>query len=296
MQEITKGSGEKIPIQNSRGTTPYLREGNSHFKSGLEGLEQPNSRYDLKERNLSRDYSDANISYQGSYLVATNGANGDLIVTRRGKSRGGRQKFRASSTQTPYGNKTSVSVDKETQMTPQKTNTPLKEIVSKETEGMVVLSVKTGTKRKQKRRLFEYDKARLHPPAPRMTEEEMLRRGPMCKDCHKGHCGQVCPCNKCGWIHPHHGCLDRPFTPEEIPTITEVPPEDSETKEIQLTVQIKGKHWCWLCKSHGPERVCPRKDEIGTEYGKQRLKELLQEMVKSEEKSKLKEGMVKYQK
>ena len=34
-------------------------------------------------------------------------------------------------------------------MTPQKANTPLKEIVSKETEGTVVLSVKTGTKRKK---------------------------------------------------------------------------------------------------------------------------------------------------
>ena len=132
--------------------------------------------------------------------------------------------------------------------------------------------------------MFEYDKARLHPPVPGMTEEEMFRRGPMCKDCHKEHYGQMCPCNICGWIH---GCLDRPFTPEEIPTITEVPPEDSETKEINLTVPIKGKHWCWLCKSHGPEEVCPRKDEVSTEYGRQRLKELLQEMVKSEEKSKL---------
>ena len=189
VQKITKGSGEKVAIQNSRGTAPYLREENSHFKSGWEGLEQPNSRFDLKGRNLSWDDCDANISYKGSYLAATNGSNGDLIVTRRGKSRRGRQKFRASSTQTPYGNKTSVSVDKETQMTPQKANTPLKEIVSKETEGTVVLSVKTGTKRKKKRRLFEYDKARLHPPVPGMTEEEMLRRGPMCKDCNKEHYG-----------------------------------------------------------------------------------------------------------
>ena len=147
-----------IPIQNSRDTAPYLRRGNSHFKSGWEGLEQPNGRYDLKGRDLSWDYSDANISYEGSYLVATSGSNGDLMVTRRGKSRGGRQKFRASSTQTPYGNKTSVSVDKETQMTPQKANTPLKEIISKETDGTVVLSVKTSTKRKKKKRLVEYDK------------------------------------------------------------------------------------------------------------------------------------------
>ena len=77
-------------MQNSRGTVPYLRGGNSCFKTGWEGLEQSNSRYDLKGRDLSWDYSDANISYEGSYLVATNGSNGDLIVTRRGKSRGGR--------------------------------------------------------------------------------------------------------------------------------------------------------------------------------------------------------------
>ena len=170
-------------------------------------------------------------------------------------------------------------------MTPQKTNTPIRETISKGTDGTVVLSVKTGTKRKKKKKLVEYDKARLHPPVPGMTEEEMLRKGPMCKDCHKEHYGQVCPCSKCGWIHPHHGCLDRPFTPEEIPTITEVPPEDSETKEIKLTVPIKSKCWCWLCKSHGPEEVCPRKDGASTEYGRQRCKELLQEMVKAEEKS-----------
>ena len=90
--------------------------------------------------------------------------------------------------------------------------------------------------------------------------EEMLKTGPVCKDCHKEHYGQVCLCNKCRWTHPHHGCLDRPYTPEDIPTVTEVPPEDSKTKEIKLTVPIKGKHWCWLCKSHGPEEVCPRKD------------------------------------
>ena len=129
VQEITKGNEEVIPIQNSRDTAPYLRGENSHFKSGWEGLEQPNGRYDLKGRDLSWDYSDANISYEGSYLVATSGSNGDVIVTRRGKSRGGRQIFRANSTQTPHGNKTSVSVDKETQMTPQKANTPLKETI-----------------------------------------------------------------------------------------------------------------------------------------------------------------------
>ena len=78
-------------MQNSRDIAPYLRGGNSHFKSGWGGLEQPNGRYDLKGRDLSWDYSDANISYEGGYLVATSGSNGNVIVTRRGKSRGGRQ-------------------------------------------------------------------------------------------------------------------------------------------------------------------------------------------------------------
>ena len=53
VQEITKGNRGKVPIRNSRGTTPYLRGRNSHFKPGWEGLEQPNSRYDLKGRYLS---------------------------------------------------------------------------------------------------------------------------------------------------------------------------------------------------------------------------------------------------
>ena len=47
---------------------------------------------------------------------------------------------------------------------------------------------------------------------------------------------------------------NKPFTPEEIPTIIEVPPENSQIKEIKLTVPTKGEHWCWLCKSHGPEK------------------------------------------
>ena len=207
----------------------------------------------------------------------------NITTGTREKPKGSKQRLKTSSTQTPYGNKTSVSDDKETQITPQKANTPLRETMTKKTEGTVIRSVKIGPKKKRKRKLVEYDKARIYPPELGMTEEEMLRRGPMCKDCHKGHFGQVCPCNKCGWIHPHRGCLDRPFTPEETPTITKVPPENIQNKEIKLTVPIKGECWCWLCKSHGPEKICPRKDEIDSEYGRQRLKELLQEMIKPQE-------------
>ena len=58
-------------------------------------------------------------------------------------------------------------------MTPQKANTPIKETVSKGTDGTVVLSVKTDTKRKKKKKLVEYDKARLYPPVLGMIEEEV---------------------------------------------------------------------------------------------------------------------------
>ena len=43
-----------------------------------------------------------------------------------------------------------MSVDKETQMAPQKANTPLREIMTKKTEGTVIRSVKTGSKKKRK--------------------------------------------------------------------------------------------------------------------------------------------------
>ena len=279
VKEITKGKGEIVSKQDLKSTMTYPKEESRYLEMGWDRLELPDNRYEFREKDLLWDYSDANIPYEGSYLTATSEMSRNVITGTRKRPKGSRQRLKVSSTQTPYGNKTSVSVDKETQITPQKANTPLRETMTKKTEGTVIRSVKIGSKKKRKRKLVEYDKARIHLPELGMTEEEMLRRGPMCKDCHKGHFGQVCPCNKCGWIHPHHGCLDRPFTPEEIPTITEVPPENSQNKEIKLTVPIKGERWCWLCKSHGPEKVCPRKDEIGTEYGRQRLKELLQEMV-----------------
>ena len=115
-----------------------------------------------------------------------------------------------------------------------------------------------------------------------LTEEKLLRRGPICKDCKKGHCGQVCPRNKCGWIHSNHGCPEIPFTPEGIPTITEVPLEGVEPKKVKLTLPIEGMEWCWLCGSRRHEEICPRRDEIDTEFGYQRLKELLQQIVKAE--------------
>ena len=276
VKKITKGKGEVVSRQDVKGTMIYP-------KMGWDKLELPDNHYEFQEKDLLWDYSDANITYEGSYLTANSEMSRNITIGTREKPKGSKQGLKVSSTQTPYGNKTSVCVDKETQITPQKANTPLGETMTRKTEGTVIWSVKVGSKKKRKRKFVEYDKARIYPPELGITEEEMLRRDPMCKDCHKGHFGQVCPCNKCGWIHPHHGCLDIPFTPEEIPTITEVPPENNQNKEIKLTVPIKGECWCWLCKSHGPEKICPRKDEIDTEYGRQRLRELLQEMMKPQE-------------
>ena len=138
-------------MQNFRGSTFCPKEENGYFEVGWDGLEQPSNRYDPRGRDLSWDYSDASISYEGSYLPATNGTNGNVVVTRRGKSKGGRQKVKVNSTQTPYRNKTSVSVDKETQMIPQKANTSLREIVSKGVSGTVIQSVKTGSIRKKRK-------------------------------------------------------------------------------------------------------------------------------------------------
>ena len=51
------------PMQSLRDSALYPRGGNTCFRSGWEGLEQPSNRYNLKGRDLSWDYSDATISY-----------------------------------------------------------------------------------------------------------------------------------------------------------------------------------------------------------------------------------------
>ena len=198
VKEITKGKGEIVSRQDLKGTMIYPKEESSYLKMEWDGLELPDNHYEFREKHLSWDYSDANISYEGSYLTATSEMSRNVTTGTREKPKGSRQRLKVSSTRTPYGNKTSVCVDKETQITPQKANTPLRETMTKKTEGTVIQSVKIGSKKKRKRKLAEYDKARIHLPELGMTEEEMLRRGPTCKDCHKGHFGQVCPCNKCG--------------------------------------------------------------------------------------------------
>ena len=93
---------------------------------GWDRLELPDNHYGFQEKDLSWDYSDANIPYEGSYLTATSEMSRNITTSTREKPKGSRQRLKVSSTQTPYGNKTSVSIDKETQITPQKANTLLR--------------------------------------------------------------------------------------------------------------------------------------------------------------------------
>ena len=146
VKEITEGKGEIILRLDLKGPITYPKEESSYLETGWDRSKLSDNHYDL-----SWDYSDANIPYEGSYLTTTSETNkNESTINIRGKPKGGRKRLRVSSTQTPYGNKTSVSVDKETQMTHQKANTPLRETTTKKTEGTVIQSVKTGSTKKKK--------------------------------------------------------------------------------------------------------------------------------------------------
>ena len=58
------------PMQSFEDPTFYPRGENRYFGTGWEGSEQLNNQYDPRGRDLSWDYSDANVSYEGSYLIA----------------------------------------------------------------------------------------------------------------------------------------------------------------------------------------------------------------------------------
>ena len=67
MKQITKGKGEIVPRQNLKGMMTYPKEESSYLEMGWDRLEL----LDFREKDLSWDYSDANIPYEGSYLTAT---------------------------------------------------------------------------------------------------------------------------------------------------------------------------------------------------------------------------------
>ena len=113
VKEITKGKGEIISRQNLKGSIAYPKKESNYLETG-DGLKLPDNQYDFKERELLWDYSDANIPYEGSYLTTTGETSKNVTTNTIGKPKRGRQRLKVSSTQTPYGNKASVSVDKET--------------------------------------------------------------------------------------------------------------------------------------------------------------------------------------
>ena len=130
--QLTNGQEEISPTRNIRDYTFDTRRENGFTVTGWSRLEIPGGQFDPRGRDLSWDYSDATMSYEGSYLVATSGPDENTIVTRRGKTKRNRCRYKANSTQTLYGNKTAVSVDKETQMTPRRLIHQLGKVYQKE--------------------------------------------------------------------------------------------------------------------------------------------------------------------
>ena len=47
--------------------------------TGWSRLETPGEQFDPRGRNLSWEYSDATVSYEGSYLVVTSGSDGNTV-------------------------------------------------------------------------------------------------------------------------------------------------------------------------------------------------------------------------
>ena len=96
VQQLTNGKGDTSPARNN---------GNYGFTgTDLGGLEAPNEQFDPRGRDLFWDYSDATMNYDGSYLVATSGPDWNTVVTRRGKSKRNRCRYKANSTQTQLRN------------------------------------------------------------------------------------------------------------------------------------------------------------------------------------------------
>ena len=85
------------------------------------------------------------------------------------------------------------------------------------------------------------------------------------------------------WLDTSTSWLSREnFYTRRYPHYHRSTPEGVEPKKIKLTLPREGMEWFWLCVSHGPKEICPRREEIDTEFGHQRLKELLQQIVKAE--------------
>ena len=84
-----------------KGPIAYPKGESNCLETGWDRLELPDNQYDFKERDLLWDCSDANIPYEGSYLTTTGETSTNVTTSTRGKPKGGRQRLKVSSTQTP---------------------------------------------------------------------------------------------------------------------------------------------------------------------------------------------------
>ena len=70
----------------------YPKEETSCLKMGWDRLELPDNHYEFREKDLSWDYSDANIPYEGSYLTATSEMSRNVTTGTRERPKGSRQR------------------------------------------------------------------------------------------------------------------------------------------------------------------------------------------------------------
>ena len=87
VKEITKGKGEISFRSDLKGPITYPKEESNYLEAGWDRSKLSDNHYDLKERDLSWDYSDANIPYEGSYLTTTSETSKNVSpinITKRG--------------------------------------------------------------------------------------------------------------------------------------------------------------------------------------------------------------------
>ena len=98
VKQITKGKGEIGSRQDLKGMMTYPKEESNYLEAGWDRSKLSNNYYDLKEKDLLWDYSDANIPYEGSYLTATSEIGRNITTGTRGRPKGSRQRLKVSST------------------------------------------------------------------------------------------------------------------------------------------------------------------------------------------------------
>ena len=75
--QLTNGQEGISPTRNNRDYTFDTRRENGYTGTGWSGSEIPSGQFNPRGRDLSWDNSDATMSYEGNYLVATSGLDGN---------------------------------------------------------------------------------------------------------------------------------------------------------------------------------------------------------------------------